>query len=104
MESFVRGNMVTRRTFMAIEAGFSGFESYAWCGAPAPKGTPEEPKGRMRDAMVATLKEPAKYTRLTENMHVTTTFGGSAELATWVSKQIKSWGDGPRENNIKAGQ
>ena len=88
----------------AIEAGFPGFESYAWWGALAPKGTPEELKNRMREAMIATFKEPANYNQLTENMQIATTFGGSAELAAWVSKQIKIWGDVARENNIKAGQ
>jgi tripartite-type tricarboxylate transporter receptor subunit TctC len=88
----------------AIEAGFTGFESYAWWGTLAPKGTPEPLKARMRDAMIATYKEPTNFAQLSDNMQVTTTFGGAAEMAAWVSQQIKIWGDVARENNIKAGQ
>lgn len=88
----------------AIEAGFAELESYAWWGALAPRGTPEDLKNRMREAMIATYKEPANYAQLSESMQIATTFGGPAVLAQWVSKQIKIWGDVARENNIKAGQ
>ena len=88
----------------AIEAGFTGFESYAWWGALAPKGTPEDLKTRMREAMVATYKEPVNFAQLTDTMQIATTFGGAADMAAWVTKQIKVWGDVARENNIKAGQ
>lgn len=88
----------------AIDAGYSGFESYAWWGALAPKGTPEELKTRMREAMIETYKEPVNLAQLNDTMQITTTFGGATELAAWVSQQIKIWGDVARENNIKAGQ
>ncbi len=88
----------------AIEAGFTGFESYAWWGALAPKGTPEDLKTRMHDALIATYKEPQNFAQLSDNMQISTTFGGAPEMAAWISKQIKIWGDVARENNIKAGQ
>ena len=88
----------------AIEAGFTGFESYAWWGALAPKGTPEDLKTRMREAMIATYKEPVNFAQLTDTMQIATTFGGAADMAAWVTKQIKVWGDVARDNNIKAGQ
>ena len=88
----------------AIDVGYSGFESYAWWGALAPKGTPEELKTRMREAMIETYKEPVNLAQLNDTMQITTTFGGATELAAWVSQQIKIWGDVARENNIKAGQ
>ena len=88
----------------AIEAGFVGFESYAWWGAFAPKATPEPLVTRMREAMVATFKEPTIAAQLADNMQMTATFGDGAALADWVSKQLKIWGDVVRENGIKAGQ
>jgi tripartite-type tricarboxylate transporter receptor subunit TctC len=88
----------------AIEAGFAGFESYAWWGAFAPKGTPEPLIARMREAMVATLKEPTIAAQLADNMQMTATFGDAAALSDWVTKQVKIWGDVVRENGIKAGQ
>jgi tripartite-type tricarboxylate transporter receptor subunit TctC len=88
----------------AIEAGFAGFESYAWWGTLAPKGTPEPLVARMREAMVATFKEPTILAQLTDNMAMIPTFGDSKALAEWVSKQLKTWGDVVRENGIKAGQ
>ncbi len=88
----------------AIEAGFPGFESYAWWGAFAPKGTPEPLVARMREAMVATFKEPTIAAQLAENMQMTATLGDGPVLAEWVSKQLKIWGDVVRENGIKAGQ
>ena len=88
----------------AVEAGFEGFESYAWWGLLAPKGTPDDLKNRMREALVATYKEPTNFAQLTDNMQIVTTFGGAPEMAAWVSKQIKIWGDVARNNDIKAGQ
>jgi tripartite-type tricarboxylate transporter receptor subunit TctC len=88
----------------AIEQGFAGFESYAWWGAFGPKGTPEPLVTRMREAMIATLKEPTIAAQLADNMQMTATFGDGKALADWVSKQLKIWGDVVRENGIKAGQ
>jgi hypothetical protein len=36
-------------------------------------------------------------------MQITTKFGGSAELAHWIKKQIKVWGGVVRDNKIDAG-
>ena len=88
----------------AIESGFPGFESYAWWGLLAPKGTPDALKARMRDAMIETFKEPTNLAQLSNNMQIVTKFGGADELGAWVSKQINLWGTVARENNIKAGE
>ena len=93
-----------KETPTAIEAGFKDFESYAWWGTLAPKGTPDALKTRMREAMIATYKEAINISQITDTMQITATFGGEAELRDWVSKQIKIWGDVARENGIKAGQ
>ncbi len=87
----------------AIEAGLAGFESYAWWGVFAPKGTPKELNDRMRTAFVETLKEAGPNKTLTDTMQITPVFGGPAELADWVSTQMKLWGDVVRDNGIKAG-
>ncbi len=88
----------------AIEQGFAGFESYAWWGAFGPKGTPEPLVSRMREAMIATFKEPTIAAQLADNMQMTATFGDGKALAGWVTQQLKIWGDVVRENGIKAGQ
>lgn len=88
----------------AIEAGFENFESHAWWGVLAPKGTPEDLKSRMREAMVATFNEPAIRSQLINSMQITTKFGGPAELAHWIKRQIKVWGGVVRDNKIDAGQ
>ena len=88
----------------AVESGYPGFESYAWWGLFAPKGTPENLKSQMREAMIATFKEPTNLAQITNNMQIVPKFGGADELGAWVSKQISLWGTVARENNIKAGE
>ena len=88
----------------AIESGFPDFESYAWWGLLAPKGTPDALKARMRDAMIETFKEATNLAQITNNMQIVPKFGGADELGAWVSKQINLWGTVARENNIKAGE
>ena len=88
----------------AIESGFPDFESYAWWGLLAPKGTPDALKARMRDAMIETFKEATNLAQITNNMQIVPKFGGADELGAWVSNQINLWGTVARENNIKAGE
>ena len=88
----------------AIEAGFADFESYAWWGAFAPKGTPDNLTTSMREAMIATFKDPTIFAQITDTMQITPILGGAEPLRDWVSRQIKIWGDVARENGIKAGQ
>ncbi len=88
----------------AIEAGYAGFESYAWWGVFAPKATPKDLVERMRSAIVESLKEPGPLKQVTETMQITPIFGGPDELRAWLGTQMKQWGDVVRENGIKAGQ
>jgi tripartite-type tricarboxylate transporter receptor subunit TctC len=93
-----------KNTPTAIEAGFAGFESYAWWGVFAPKGTPKELVDRMRTTLIEILKEPGPNKQITETMQITPVFGGTEELRTWLVKQMKLWGEVVRENDIKPGQ
>ncbi len=92
-----------KNTPTAIELGYTGFESYAWWGVFGPKGTPAELVDKMRATLIEILKEPVPYKQVTENMQITPTFGGPAELRAWLTGQMKLWGEVVRENGIKAG-
>ncbi len=92
------------QTPTAIEAGFAGFESYAWWGVFAPKGTPAELSARMRTALIDTLKEPAALKQISENMQITPKFAGPDLLRTWLNAQMSLWASVVADNNIKAGQ
>jgi tripartite-type tricarboxylate transporter receptor subunit TctC len=87
----------------ATELGYTGFESYAWWGVFAPKGTPKALVDRMRTALTDILKEPGPSKQVRETMQITPAYGGADELRAWVSGQMKLWGDVVRENGIKAG-
>jgi tripartite-type tricarboxylate transporter receptor subunit TctC len=87
----------------AIELGYTGFESYAWWGVFAPKGTPAELVDKMRTTLIEIMKEPMPFKQITENMQIQPSFGGATELSAWLGGQMKLWGDVVRENGIKAG-
>jgi tripartite-type tricarboxylate transporter receptor subunit TctC len=93
-----------QKTPTAIEAGYTGFESYAWWGVFAPKGTPEALSKRMHDAIIESLKEPVANKQITQNMQITPKFGGPDVLRTWLNAQMALWGAVVADNNIKAGQ
>lgn len=86
----------------AIEAGYAGFESYAWWGVFAPKGTPPALVARMRTAIIESLKEPVAFKQLTDNMQIAPKFGDSDVLKTWLNAQMVLWAGVVTDNNIKA--
>src|ERR1700741_453820 len=59
-----------------IEAGFTGFESYAWWGVFAPKGTPVALTDRFRTALVAQMKEERVAKQLVETQQINLALGG----------------------------
>jgi tripartite-type tricarboxylate transporter receptor subunit TctC len=87
----------------AIEAGFEGFESNAWWGIFAPKGTPAALIERFRTAAVAQMKEERIGRQLTETQQINLALGGPEALRQFLAQQMKLWGDVVRENGIKAG-
>ena len=84
----------------AIEAGFTGFESYAWWGIYTAGRTPRPIVDRLSKALVETLREPA-ITKNVENMQITMRLEGPDVLRQFVSAQMKLWGLVVREHNIK---
>jgi tripartite-type tricarboxylate transporter receptor subunit TctC len=85
-----------------IEAGFPGFESNAWWGVFAPKGTPAALIDRFRTALVAQMKEERVAKQLVETQQITLTLSGPDVLRAFLAEQMKLWGDVVRENGIKA--
>jgi tripartite-type tricarboxylate transporter receptor subunit TctC len=85
-----------------VEAGFAGFESNAWWGVFAPKGTPAALIDRFRTALVAQIKEERVAKQLVETQQITLTLSGPDVLRAFLAEQMKLWGDVVRENGIKA--
>jgi tripartite-type tricarboxylate transporter receptor subunit TctC len=90
-------------TMTAIESGFTGFECLAWWGVFAPKGTPKDLVDRAHKAISEALKEPTASKVLTEAQQMTVLLDGPEAMRTFLAREIKTWGDVVRENNIKAG-
>jgi tripartite-type tricarboxylate transporter receptor subunit TctC len=72
------------------EQGLAGFESFGWFGIVAPPGTPANVTGRLNDAFVAELKEPAVIERIralgSEPMPQT-----PAEFSAYIQREIDKW-------------
>lgn len=105
----VRGVVQTGKTRLAslsdigtvIEAGFAGFESYAWWGVFAPGGTPKPIIERFAKELVVGLREEKVAKHITENFHITFALGGPQEQRKFLADQMKLWGPIVRDNNIK---
>jgi tripartite-type tricarboxylate transporter receptor subunit TctC len=85
----------------AIEAGFENFETLAWWGVFAPKGTPDDVIAPVESAIRAALQEPAAARRLQETQQMTLVLGGPKEMASFLTRQVRLWGQVVRENNIR---
>lgn len=91
-----------KETPTAIESGFPDFETLAWWGIFAPKGTPDDVIGEMEKHVRKILSEPPMSANLRESQMMTLTLGGPKELGTFFAKEVKFWGDVVRENHIRA--
>jgi tripartite-type tricarboxylate transporter receptor subunit TctC len=85
----------------AIESGFEDFETLAWWGVFAPKGTPDTVIAPIESAIRAALQEPAAARRLQETQQMTLVLGGPKEMAEFLTRQVRLWGQAVRENNIR---
>jgi tripartite-type tricarboxylate transporter receptor subunit TctC len=85
----------------AIEAGFEDFETLAWWGVFAPKGTPDAVIAPIESAIRAALQEPAAAKRLQETQQMTLVLGGPKEMAEFLGRQVRQWGQVVRENKIR---
>jgi tripartite-type tricarboxylate transporter receptor subunit TctC len=84
----------------AIEAGFPGFESYAWWGSFTAGRTPRPIVDRFSKAFAETLNEPAIKSKV-EAMQITVRLGGPDEQRKFLADQMKLWGAVVREHGIK---
>lgn len=86
----------------AIESGFPDFETLAWWGVFAPKGTPADIIAKMEKSVRDILSEPALAARMRESQQMTLVLQGPKEFGVFFAKQVKIWGEVVRENNIRA--
>jgi tripartite-type tricarboxylate transporter receptor subunit TctC len=86
----------------AIQSGFPDFETLAWWGIFAPKGTPPDVIATMEKNVRTILNEPAMSKNLRESQMMTLVLGGAKEFGVFFAKEVKFWGNVVRENNIKA--
>jgi tripartite-type tricarboxylate transporter receptor subunit TctC len=89
-------------TQTAIEAGFPDFETLAWWGVFAPKGTPPDVIASMAKAVREILSEPKTAQNLQESQQMTLILADAKEFGVFFAKQVSFWGQVVRENNIKA--
>lgn len=80
------------------ESGVKDYESYAWFGLAAPKGTPPEIVRRLNEAVVKALADPKVEARLTE-IGADPASSSPEEFAKFVVSENKKW----REIITKAG-
>lgn len=92
-----------KETQTAIEAGFPDFETLAWWGVFAPKGTSPAIIESTAKAVKEILSEPATAARLRDGQQMTLILGDAKEFNAFFTKQVSLWGQVVRENNIKAG-
>jgi tripartite-type tricarboxylate transporter receptor subunit TctC len=93
---------VLKDTQTAIEAGFPDFETLAWWGIFAPKGTPPDVIASFAKSVREILSEPAVAAQLRETQQMTLVLADARDFGTFFAKQVSTWGQVVRENNIKA--
>jgi tripartite-type tricarboxylate transporter receptor subunit TctC len=86
----------------AIEAGFPDFETLAWWGIFAPKGTPPDIIASMAKSVREILSEPAVAAQLRDTQQMSLLLADAKDFSTFFAKQVSIWGQVVRENNIKA--
>lgn len=93
---------VLKDTQTAIEAGFPDFETLAWWGIFAPKGTPPEIIASMAKSVREILSQPAVAAQLQETQQITLLLEDAKDFGTFFQKQVSYWGKVVRDNNIRA--
>ena len=82
------------------EAGFPGFEAYAWIGVFAPAGTPQPIVDRLNRELVAVLKEPEIAARLSD-VGAEPVGSTPAALDAYVRAENAKWAKLVKEANIQ---
>lgn len=83
------------------EAGLPGVEAEAFWGLLAPAATPAPILSRMEAAMRRATQVPEVRERLVNVMGIDVTAEGGAAFATFLDRQIDTWGRVIRDNNIR---
>jgi tripartite-type tricarboxylate transporter receptor subunit TctC len=78
-----------------------GYESSAWYGVGAPKGTPPEIIERLNKEVNAFLVDPKMKTRIAE-MGATTVAGSPADFGKLVADETEKWGKVVKFAGVKA--
>ena len=89
-------------TQTGIEAGYPDSETLAWWGIFAPKGTPPEIIEGIAKPVREILSEPSIAAQLRETQQMSLLLADAKDFATFFAKQVSTWGQVVRENNIKA--
>ena len=83
------------------ESGYPGFDAPAWWAVLAPARTPPEIVRRMNEELNRVLKSPDVAQRLAGQG--ITVIGGTPEAArSFIDRQIDTWAQVVKDNNIKA--
>ncbi len=83
------------------EQGVTNYESYAWFGIAAPKGTPAPILERLNGELVKTMADPTVQARLVE-IGVEPTSSTREEFKAFISSEIVKWRDIIQGAGIKA--
>ncbi len=83
------------------EEGVTDYESYAWFGIAAPKGTPAPIIERLNRAIRETMADPTTQKRLLD-IGVDASSNSPAEFKSFVSDEIRKWGDIIKKAGIQA--
>lgn len=84
----------------AISEVIPGFESNAWFGVLAPKGTPDEVVRRLNEAIVAAVARP-EVRKLIEDKMAEPRSSSPAEMASVIQRELAQWKPIIAKNNIK---
>jgi tripartite-type tricarboxylate transporter receptor subunit TctC len=83
------------------EGGLPGFESVGWFGLVAPAGTPGEVIGRLNEAFVKALKDPAVAEKI-RSLGAEPAPTSADEFARFIQSESAKWGKLVSEAGIKA--
>jgi tripartite-type tricarboxylate transporter receptor subunit TctC len=90
------------QTATAAEAGFPNFESNAWWGIFAPRGTPGELVDRMNRDVKTVLEQPDARRAVVEGQQVSLRLEGPNGFSRFFNEQMRTWGAVVRENGIRS--
>ena len=82
------------------ESGFPGYESDTWIGTFVPRATPDDVVGKLHEATLAALRDPAVRARM-ESQAGQVIGGSPAELDALVAREIRQFTQVVREQGLK---